>query len=78
MPATLTPNAAALDDLVAGNFAAEKDLTDPDGKRFEYQPTARKLMPDLPRQTHTLRCNSIKAGSGYSQGSEANQRMRSG
>ena len=50
-----------LDELVAEGFAGPGDLIDPFGKPFAYQHKARKLMPDLPRQTFSLRCVSIDA-----------------
>ena len=37
------------------------DLIDAFGEPFAYQSKARKLMPDLPRQTFSLRCVSIDA-----------------
>ena len=51
----------SLDELISGGFAEPADLTDPFGQRFVYLPKPRKLMPDLPRQTFTLRCLSIDA-----------------
>ena len=50
-----------LDELGAEAVADAGGLVDPFGERFAYRPGARKLMPDLPRQTFTLRCVSIDA-----------------
>ena len=50
-----------LDELVAEGSADAADLIDPFGEPFAYQPRARKLMPDLPWQTFSLRCASIDA-----------------
>ena len=55
----------SLNELVAtpdyGVTAAE--LVDPFGKRYEYEATARKLIPKVPRQTYTLRCTTTGATS---------------
>ena len=40
---------------------AQADLIDPFGKPYEYKATVRKLMPDVPRQTYTLRCTTTGA-----------------
>ena len=50
-----------LDELLAEGSADAADLIDPFGEPFAYQSKARKLMPDLPRQTFSLRCVSIDA-----------------
>ena len=50
-----------LNELVSEGSADAADLIDPFGEPFAYQSKARKLMPDLPRQTFSLRCLSIDA-----------------
>ena len=50
-----------LDELLAEGSVDAADLIDPFGQPFAYQPEARKLMPDVPRQTFSLRCVSIDA-----------------
>jgi len=50
-----------LDELLAEGSAHAADLIDPFGQPFAYQSKVRKLMPDLPRQTFSLRCVSIDA-----------------
>ena len=40
---------------------AHGDVIDPFGKPYEYKAMARKLMPDVPRQTYTLRCTTTGA-----------------
>ena len=50
-----------LDELVAEGFTSAAEVIDPFGQPFAYQSKARKIMPDLPRQTFSLRCLSIDA-----------------
>ena len=53
----------SLDELVdaADYEVTADDLVDPFGKRYEYKATARKLIPDMPRQAYTLRCTTTGA-----------------
>lgn len=51
----------ALKDLAAAGFVKTEDLIDPFGKPFAYEAKPRRLMPDVPRQTYTLRCTSTGA-----------------
>ncbi len=52
---------STLDELVTEGSVDATDLIDAFGEPFAYQSKARKLMPDLPRQTFSLRCVSIDA-----------------
>ncbi len=50
-----------LDELLAEGSLDAADLIDPFGQPFAYLPKARELMPDVPRQTFSLRCVPIDA-----------------
>lgn len=52
---------ATLDELVAAKLATEADLLDPFGRRFEYQPKARRLAPDVPRQDYVLISGPVRS-----------------
>ena len=47
--------------LLGSGQVSRADLRDPYGRPFDYSATARNLMPDIPRQTFSLRCGSINA-----------------
>jgi len=52
---------ATLDELIAARYAKAEDVTDPYGRRFSYEAKAHRIMPDIPRQVFTLKCDVIGA-----------------
>ena len=54
---------ASLNELVAAGLVQSDGLVDPFGEPFAYEAKARKLMPDIPRQTYDLRCTTTKVKS---------------
>lgn len=54
---------ASLDELAqsGASAATAADLVDPFAKPYVYEATARKLIPDVPRQAYTLECSTTGA-----------------
>jgi len=55
---------ATLGGLVETKLAQPADIIDPFGKPYGYEARARRLMPDVPRQTYALRCDTTQTEHG--------------
>lgn len=54
----------SLEALVDAELVSSEQLVDPFGEPYQYEPAARSIMPDIPRQRYTLRSASVEGEHG--------------